>query len=683
MRGVFLGAVLVGLLVGGVVAGVRAFMSSSDGSTAGDSGEAPAGSLRATADEWAAAWSRDDIEGLYQLLTPAAQQAFPLSAFRDAYAAFENETTLMSLEASRRTAGEATAELAVRVSTAYFGDLEYSTTLNLEQTPGGWLVAWAPSAIHPDLVAGQSIKSTVQRPTRGAIFDRNGEPLAITRDVRMLGLNRSLVVDRALLTAALVAFGFTQEQVDGAFNAGGGPQQRVGVGPIPDEKAEQAATELRSLAGVVIYFEAQRIHPLGSAGAHVIGYTREFTAEELEELRGTGYRIGDRVGAVGLEAALEETLAGKPGGTLAVYDSGNNLLKTLVTTPFAEGQDVTTTLDAAVLVAAQQRLGARAGAGVIIDPRTNELRAIVRSPSFDANAFERNDADALAAITSATNAPLSNRATEGTYSAGSVFKLITGAAGLAYGGYTPTSTIFCGATWDGVDPPRRNWEGSQGPLTIAQGLMRSCNPVFYEIALTLYNQTPDDAPSGPLSQMARLFGFGAPTGIGILPEAAGLVPDAAWKRQQRGEPWYPGDEVNLGIGQGDLLITPLQLANAYSAFVHGGLRVPVILAGEDAATVNDLPLSAEQSAHLLQGLKLVTSPSGTASAAFANAGYTNFAGKSGTAEDAGQQQHVLFVAMAPADTPGAIAAVVLDDGDSGSIEAGPNARDMVLAALDQ
>jgi penicillin-binding protein 2 len=254
---------------------------------------------------------------------------------------------------------------------------------------------------------------------------------------------------------------------------------------------------------------------------------------------------------------------------------------------------------------------------------------------------------------------------------------VTGAAGLASGQFTTTSTLECSAIWYGIDPPRKNWEGAQGQLTIAGGLMRSCNPVFYQIALTLYNNA-----EGALSQMARTFGFGMPTGIVGLGEEAGLVPDAAWKMKERGEPWYPGDEVNLGIGQGDLLITPLQLANAYSSFLAGQLRTPVVIKGEPATARGDIPLTADQFALLRQGLQLVTSANGTASAAFANAGYYDFGGKSGTAEDAGAQHHVLFVAFSPAAPPRAVAAVVLDDGESGSIEAGPIARDLVLAAIE-
>jgi len=325
---------------------------------------------------------------------------------------------------------------------------------------------------------------------------------------------------------------------------------------------------------------------------------------------------------------------------------------------------------------AATRLGTRTGAAVVIDPRTNEILALNSSPSFDPDAFERGDAAALAAITAAPNGPLTNRATIGRYSAGSTFKLITGAAGLLYGNYKTTDRLECGSIWYGVDPPRRNWEGAQGMLTIAEGLMRSCNPVFYQIALTLYNET-----DGALSKTARMFGFGAPSGTLGVNEVAGQVPDAAQKRAKTDEPWYPGDEVNLGIGQGDLLITPLQLANAYSSFVARQLRNPVLVAGEPATARGEIPLDDQQWGLLMSGLKMVTGPYGTASAAFSFAGYNDFAGKSGTAEDAGAQQHVLFVAMSPAAQPGAVAAVVLDEGQSGSIEAGPIARDIILAAL--
>ncbi len=677
MRGVFVVAVVVGLVAGGIVAGVRLLMGASGAASPAATATAQPGSARATADAFAAAWSSGDTNGLYLLLDAPSQRATPYQVFAAAYDRFSTETTQTALSAKTTSAKDGAATLSVHLSTAYFGNFEYSTNLVLTRGPTSWLVAWDPTAIHPDLVNGRTFKSTIQRPTRGMILDRHGIQLAATKDVRMLGLNRSIITDRQLVTTQIVALGFTKDQVDKAFSSGAGQSQRVAVGPVPDEKKEQAAALIGAVPGIILYFESQRVHPLGAAAAHVVGYTRELTAEELDKLEGTGARIGDRTGAIGIEKAEDAILAGKPGGDLRLVEAdGTTTVKTLMTRQYVAGKDVQTTLDAETLRAAQGRLGSRAGAAVVIDPRTNTILALNSSPSFDPDAFERNDAAALDAITKTPGGPLNNRATTGLYSAGSTFKLITGAAGMVYGGYTPTDRIECSAIWTGLNPPRRNWEGAQGELTISQGLMRSCNPVFYEIGLTLYNKT-----DGALSKMARQFGFGAPTGIVGIGEEDGQVPDAAWKKLHSKDPWYPGDEVNLAIGQGDLLITPLQLANAYSAFINNDLRVPVLLAGQPATDRGTLPLTPPQHDALLLGLKLVTSATGTASTAFALAGYTDFAGKSGTAEDAGAQSHVLFVAMSPANAPRAITVVVLDEGQSGSVEAGPIARDITLVAM--
>lgn len=675
MRRLFLGAVVLGILIGGVVSGVRAFTGGGSAAGAGQGAPAEVGSARATIEAFARAWTTENYQALYLLLDPESQRTTTLEQFTAAYNSFVTEMTSTGLSAAPGMVQGTQATLRVKLTTAYFEQFEYTTILNLIKSPTTWLVHWGPSAIHPDMTDGRSFKSTIQRPVRGSILDRTGAPLAVTQDVRFLGLNRSVVTDRAALTTALVNFGFTPEQVSAALNSGAGASQRVAVGVVTDDKSELAATALRPIPGVLLYFESRRVHPLGPAAAHVVGYTRELTAEELAKKPGAGLRVGDRVGAVGLEASMDARLSGKIGSELRLVDQAGAVVKTLVSHEYVAGQEIRTTLDAKVLQAASARLGSRAGAAVVIDPRSNALLALNSSPSFDPDAFERNDQAAVTAVTRAAGSPLANRATTGLYSAGSTFKLITGSAGLVYGGYKITDTLECGAIWRGVDPPRANWEGARGQLTIAQGLMRSCNPVFYQIGLTLYNNT-----EGDLSKMAREYGLGAATGVVGLSEEDGLVPDAAQKRAKTGQPWYPGDEVNLAIGQGDLLLTPIQLANAYSTFVSGSLRSPIVLASEQPSVRGTLPLTAEQKAHLLLGLKLVTSAAGTASAAFALSGYTDFAGKSGTAEDVGTQQHVLFVAMAPANAPHAIAAIVLDEGQSGSIEAGPIARDIILVA---
>ena len=659
-------------------------MLASDGAGSPSAGETPAagatvapddGADPTAAERFAAAWELDDREAQYALLAPESQRATPFEAFSAVYGSFWDQAGPESLSVSVVDQDAARATLRVSLGTAYFGPLEWTTSLDLTGTGAGQRVLWSRASIHPQLEAGSEFLATILRPARGAIYDRDGVALAITQDVRWIGLNRSLVLNRATVTDALIAAGFTREAIDAAFDSPLGASQRVPVGTIPDDRVDVAAELIRTAPGVIVWFEPNRVHPLGPAAAHVVGYTREYTAEELEARAGSGLRPGDRLGAVGLEATLDDVLAGQVGARLEII-GGSEGTVLVFEQPFVEGVDVTTTLDAAVLQTAYEGLGERPGAAVVLDPRTNAILAMNSSPSFDPDAFERGDPVALATIAEAENQPLADRAQHGLYSAGSTFKLITGAAGLVEGGYVPASTIYCGAIWYGVDPPRRNWEGDRGPLTIAGGLQRSCNPVFYEIALTLYNTT-----DGALSEMARTFGYGSVSGAVGLDDAAGLVPDAAWKSANRGEPWYPGDNVNLGIGQGALLITPLQLANAYSAFVARELRAPIILAGESAASRGALPLTDEQWAHLQHGLELVTSSGGTASWAFSALGYHDFAGKSGTAEDSDNQQHVLFAAYSPRTEPRALAAAIFEDGHEDAALVSPLARDLVLAAL--
>ncbi len=681
MRAVLFGAIGVGLLAGVVVAAVRVLDGGGGGGPAGPGKENPTPTVVVDSPEdvagrWARAWSSNDIEALFSLVEPASQQAYPLDLLRDLYSTFALETTRTGLQVNVTSANASGASLAVQLDTRYFGTLEYDITLSFVETNGVPRVRWFHTTLHPALVDGRRIVSEVQKPSRGAIYDRNGQPLAVTRDIRMLGLNRAIVSDRESLTLMAISLGFTRDQVNRAFDSPFGLNQRVPIGTVPDDEAEAATIAATATDGLLVYFETGRVHPLGAAAAHIVGYTRELTADELTARAGLGYSIGDRIGAVGIEAGMDETLGGQPGGELRLLNSAGDTLEVLAAREFVEGQDVHTTLDSATLVESHRRLGGRAGASVVIDPRTNELLALNSSPSYDPDAFERQDQAAVNAILDTPGDPLNNRATVGLYSAGSTFKLVTGAAAFSVLGVPLGTTYPCTATWNVIDPPLRNWEGAQGDLTIAQALMRSCNPVFWQIAYDIHTRAED----GALSEVARAFGFGARSGVVGFYEEPGFVPDPEWKARVRGEAWLAGDDINLAIGQGELLVTPLQLANAYVSIISGELRTPVVLLGETPDSRGQLPLTPEQRSHLRRGLELVASPTGTAASAFA--GYSNFAGKSGTAEDADQQQHVLFVAYAPSGNPRAVAAVILDDGDSGSREAGPIARDMVLAAPD-
>ena len=679
LRRFLLASVVLGVIAGVAAGGIRALVGDGEPAppvpTATVAPTPAPETPLAVAQRFAEAWEAGDVPAMYDLLDSATRAGLPLAAFAEAYAGFRREVGATAMTVS--VAGEDAQRVTfrVRLETSYFGTLEYATAVPFVSSQlGSPRIAWTPAVMHPALTPGRELHGEVRRPARGAIYDRNGEPLAITLDVRMIGLDRSRVFDEESVTAAFVSFGFEEEEVARAFDSPLGQRHRVPLGTVPDSRVEEAARFVEAVPGAVLWFEERRVHPLGPAAAHVVGYTREYTAEEIAARPDSALLPGDRVGAVGIEAAMNDVLAGRVGARLVV--TGGEEPVVLFERTYVPGEDVHTTLDSALLRAAHEGLAGLRGASVVLDPRTNAILALNSSPSFDPNAFELGLQPALEEFTGSEDDPLNDRATHGLYSAGSTFKLVTGAAGLAQGAFSPADRLFCGAVWYGVDPPRRNWEGEQGELSIAEGLMRSCNPVFYEIALTLYNEAP-----GALSDMARAFGFGAATGVEGLYEDSGLVPDAAWKQAVRGEPWFPGDAVNLGIGQGDLLVTPLQLANAYSAFLKSELRTPTVLVGVAPLDRGALPLEPGDAAHLRAGLELVTGTRGTAGWVFADAGYDDFGGKSGTAEEAEDQAHVLFVAYSPRDVPAALAAVVFDNAEEGRPFAAPLARDLVLAAL--
>jgi penicillin-binding protein 2 len=288
--------------------------------------------------------------------------------------------------------------------------------------------------------------------------------------------------------------------------------------------------------------------------------------------------------------------------------------------------------------------------------------------------------------------PFLNRPLLATYPPGSTFKVVTMAAGLERGGFNTGSTIHCSPTWDGLGPDfvKNNWQTvDRGYLTPAEGLMASCDPVFYEMAKSL-----DEIDENALPDVTKAFGFGAPTGINGLQEAAGVVPSPKWKQDNIGEPWYRGDAVNMGIGQGFVSVTPLQIANAYSAISSSGvLRKPLLIkkiaepggvvAQEfQAEQINGLPVSQGTLDAIRYGLGLVIHSAGGTSVAAWSGSSVDAAGKSGTAEDLPfGANHVFFVAYANRDGPSVVALAALESGESGSREAAPMVRHILESYL--
>jgi penicillin-binding protein 2 len=335
-------------------------------------------------------------------------------------------------------------------------------------------------------------------------------------------------------------------------------------------------------------------------------------------------------------------------------------------------------------------LAGTVGAIVALDPNSGQILAMVSWPTFDPNAFVSGlSSEEWQTLANDPGRPLVNRAVQGAYPPGSVFKIVTMAAALEAGGFTPRSTFTCTGLWEGLGPdwPKTCWvETGHGQINLIQALIVSCDVAFYDIGLALHN-----LDSGLLPDYARQFGLGSPTGLEGLDEATGLVPDDAWKTTALGEGLIPGDSVNVAIGQGYLLTTPLQIAHMLAAVANGGtIYQPQILLKVAASSeepeeffapqiIGQLPVSPEHLAAIQEGLVgVVASPYGTAHEAFQGL-EVSVAGKTGTAETGTGEPHAWFAGYAPADAPQIAVAVIVEYGGDGAKVAAPIFRQVIEA----
>jgi penicillin-binding protein 2 len=657
----------------------------------------PSATASEIASRYLVAWQEGRYADMYALLSAGSRQAIAEERFTGRYQAIADEATILGVQVKQGQTADPDANrvpFTVTFKTGLWGELNEQNSLPLVREQEGWRVEWSPSLIFKDLSGANLVRTIVDAPKRGAILDRHGQPLAITGTVPTVGTAKNLinvaqvVPDRNGLIAWLSQkIALPQEEIrrkvdDPSVDS----DVFIPLKTLPAGTPEQLVDELENTPGVLVQRTPRRVYPHGAAAAHVVGYIAPITAEQLEQLRPQGYTQGDLVGAVGLEGALEKELAGQSGARLTIITPEGSVAHELARRPMRPAQDVVTTIDIGAQLAAEQALGDRTGSLVVLDPRDNSVVAMTSHPAFDPNAFVSGlSAEAAGKLLNDPRRPFLNRALLATYPPGSTFKVITAAAGLERGGYTAQSRFPCPPVWYGLGPnvPKKNWNSTdEGSLTIAEGLMRSCNPVFYDIAVKLDNTDPNILPS-----IAAGFGFGRSTGINGLQDAAGVNPNGEWKMKQFNEGWFTGDSVNMGIGQGFLLATPLQVANAYSAIAQGGsLRTPLLVremreAGTtkvlqrfEVKEINRLPLSPATLNVIREGTRMVAQdPRGTAYSVFRGS-TIDPAGKSGTAEDQGLQSHALFAAYAPRAAAKGVAVVVLDEGESGSLEAGPITR---------
>jgi penicillin-binding protein 2 len=356
------------------------------------------------------------------------------------------------------------------------------------------------------------------------------------------------------------------------------------------------------------------------------------------------------------------------------------------------GRAIATTLDRDLQQAAEQILGERRGAVVALDVESGAVRAMVSAPGFDNNIFVRpTNEGQRQAVFNNPDRPLLNRALQGTYPPGSTFKIVSMAAALESENAIPTTSFFCPGYWDGLGTANRKtcWlETGHGNISLKDGLTASCNVVFYEVGKRLHLADPEILPT-----YGTAFGLGQRTGLREIPESQGLMPYPQWKQDTYLEGWATGDTVNLAIGQGFILVTPLQVARMTAAIANGGtLYRPYLVERiapnnshpeqitEPQAT-GQLPISAENLSVIREALRGVTSePLGTAAHRFEGLDIP-VAGKTGTAQASGENAlpHAWFAGYFPADDPELAMVLLAENAGEGSTIAAPLFRQIIEA----
>jgi len=522
------------------------------------------------------------------------------------------------------------------------------------------------------------IRLIPRQPERGRILDRKGRVLAGNRLSHAVFLwpiaNPKERWEKVLPQLSQILNIPLEEMQQRLEQAGYNSPVRVriarGLSPAQVTALAEFGHELK---GVQVEAEAVRNYPYGDLAAHLLGYTGEMSDEDLKARANEGYRLGDVIGQMGVESAFESQLRGEWGGEQVEVDGVGRVLRILEEKPTQAGADVQLTIDLDLQRAVERALGNRKGAIVAMNPNTGEVLAMVSRPAFDPNLFSTYITDAQWQQLQSLDFPFVNRALQG-YPPASTFKIVTTTAAIESGKFPPETVL---GTYPYVEVGGiQFWDWNRagfGPLDFRGAMAWSSDTFFYQTALGMGEQ--------PLIQWTRLFGFGQKTGIEIAAEeAAGLVPDEAWKKAELDEDWYAGDSVNMSIGQGYMQSSPLQVGVMFAVAANGGYRVkPHLLMGSpDAQNWREsLNISPGTIQILQDGLRQVVT-SGTGQA-LSVSNLPPVAGKSGTAEDPPRLSHAWFGAYAPVDKPEIVVVAFAENSGGGG---GKVAAPMVRQALE-
>jgi len=638
-----------------------------------------------------------DYTAMYNTLSADSRKAISAEDFAKRHSAAFDEMALQDVtyQIGSTLTNPSTAEAAYSVDykTSCVGDITRDLTAHFVLENGDWKLQWDEGLILPELKGGNRLAMDYKIPARGDIYDRNGHAIATQSTVYALGLQPGLInpdQEGTLLSELSRLTGKTADEIAASY-ANADPSWYIPVGEVSADEIKGRYNYLASFSGLYLQEYDSRYYAQGGIAPHATGYVHSVPAEDLSAYKRKCFSGAEQIGSSGVEADLEDTLAGKHGGTLYVLDANGNVGQPLAQGDSQPADTVYMTLDRDLQEQVQQAISGFTGSAVVLERDTGRILAIASSPGFDPNLFAPSNPNnvLLTDVLADPNNPLYDRATQGQYPLGSVFKIMTMAAALKSGIFTKDSTYQC--EYDFTELSDRvlhdwTWDHCQnelattgecttkpsGLLTLPEGLMRSCNPWFWHIGLTLFNQGSTTA----VADMARAFGLSAPTGIEI-PENPGAIQN-------------PGDGVaatNQAIGQGDVQVTPLQVARLVAAVGNGGtLFRPSLI--EKIETVNGdvvsqfkpdaqgtLPISAAD-LKTIQGAmrEVIVNPRGTAHYRLGGVRFPIY-GKTGTAESSAPgYPHAWFAGYSDAQIegkPDIAIAVILENQGEGSTWAAP------------
>lgn len=511
------------------------------------------------------------------------------------------------------------------------------------------------------------IRVLPQSGSRGRILDSDGNVLVdnyISYDA--LVFPQDSISPESLLnkTAQILGTGF--KDLKETFRKGYiAPFMPVALAKNIEIKDAIALEELKQdLPGLVVQPRPLRDYPHGRLASHVIGYLSEIDRWRLTKLSDYGYKTKDIVGFGGVEEKLDYYLRQEEGALSVEVDHRGRLMRTLGFRPPQSGKDVQLDLSLKLQKISEASLKERKGCVIIMEPFTGRIKALVSFPDFNPSVFiKRANPEIIEGLFNSSSAVLMNRAISGAYPPASVFKLIVATAALETGKINLSTTFVCnGSTM--VGKRRFSCWDVHGPMNLNAAIIHSCDVFFYKTGLLTGPQAIHD--------YALKFGFGRQAGIDLPYETRGFIPSPLWRKAVRFQNWYDGDTANFSIGQGETLVTPLQMARMMAAFANGGILVtPQVInsiAGKKMAGAQDkpirLPLKESTINYVRQGLKgVVADPGGTAS--ILSALPVSVAGKTGTAQVGRGSSHGWFAGFFPFKNPRFVICVFLEHGVSG------------------